>query len=73
MSNLDSSEYVATKIREINGEKYLIDNENNVYLHDIENPTKIGIYVNNSIEYFKKIEYIFCNKKMLKLCLSRYL
>jgi hypothetical protein len=54
MSNLDSSEYVATRIREINGEKYLVDNQNNVYLHDIENPTRIGIYVNNSIKYFKK-------------------
>ena len=52
--NLDTSEYIATKIREINGQKFLIDSENNVYLHNIEQPTKIGIFKNNSIEYFKK-------------------
>ena len=51
----DASEYIATKLEILDGQKYLVDSDNNVYTYNLENPEWIGKKNDlDQIEYFYK-------------------
>ena len=52
----NSDEYVKVYKKKINHQTYLLDDENNVYINNIQSPVRVGMYdeSNNSIIFLTK-------------------
>jgi hypothetical protein len=46
---VNDPDYLSVTIRNISGQSYLVDVENNVYTYDFEHPKKIGTFSNNQL------------------------
>jgi hypothetical protein len=49
--DITDGEYVATCMEILDNKKVLVDNNNNVYTYNIDDPKRLGKKVNNKIEY----------------------
>lgn len=45
-----NDDFIVTHIETIEDQKYLVDNNNNVYSYDIDNPTLLGKKINNTLQ-----------------------
>ena len=52
--DINEGEYIATSLEIIDGVKYLVDSNNYVYSHNIDNPVFLGVIMNDKIKFINK-------------------